>query len=92
MAGQVCLVAEVHGYVQGVGFRFWVLRQAIPLGLVGYVRNTWGGTVEVVAEGTPEAAQSLLEKLRRGPPGAEVERVDIRWEPARGGLHRFEIR
>ncbi|MEW6232236.1 MAG: acylphosphatase, partial [Chloroflexota bacterium] len=35
MAEQVRLVAEVHGYVQGVGFRFWVLRQAMQLGLVG---------------------------------------------------------
>jgi acylphosphatase len=66
----------VHGRVQGVGFRWFVWRQADRLQLGGLARNLRDGSVEVLADG-PEAALIELEHaLRRGPAGAHVERVE----------------
>jgi len=86
------LQAVVHGRVQGVSFRYYTQRQAQELGLNGYVRNRWDGTVEVVAEGPRAALDSLLSSLRRGPRAAFVTQVDVSWSPATGGFHRFEVR
>jgi acylphosphatase len=49
----------------------------MQLGLRGFARNRVDGTVEVVGEGEDAALHALLEGLRRGPPGAVVERVDV---------------
>ena len=86
------LRAIVHGYVQGVGFRYFVVRQANASGLRGYVRNRWDGTVEVIAEGPRPLLESLLALLRRGPSEAEVERVEVAWEAYSGQFGRFEVR
>ena len=66
----------IHGRVQGVGFRYFVSGEARALGLRGTVRNRPDGTVEVEAEGGPEALARLVEAVRRGPPAARVERVE----------------
>ncbi len=76
--------ASVRGRVQGVGFRYYVLREASYLGLEGFVANERDGSVHVVAEGAPAALDDLLERLRDGPPASIVERVIVRREPARG--------
>ncbi|HUG49133.1 MAG TPA: acylphosphatase [Candidatus Limnocylindria bacterium] len=86
------LEARVHGRVQGVGFRWFVRRQAIGLGLTGWVANEPGGSVRVVAEGEPAALEELAGLLRRGPDGAAVERVDVERLPFGGSFARFEIR
>ncbi len=86
------LKAVVHGRVQGVNFRAYTRRRALDLGLRGYVRNSWDGTVEVVAEGPRKALDSLLSFLRVGPPSAWVERVDVNWEGATGEFWSFEVR
>jgi acylphosphatase len=86
------LVATVHGFVQGVGFRWFVQREAVRLGLSGWVANQSDGSVEVVAEGADADVDQLVVALRRGPVGATVSQVDVRFEPARGGLRDFEIR
>lgn len=57
----------VRGHVQGVGFRWWTRARALELGLVGHARNTDDGRVEVVAQGSPEAIESLVELLREEP-------------------------
>jgi len=67
----------VEGRVQGVGFRWWVRREAIQLGLRGTIRNLPDGSVEVHATGPPELLDILDEALRSGPPGANVEKVRI---------------
>jgi acylphosphatase len=83
------LTAIVHGDVQGVGFRMFVWREAVRLGLRGYVRNLPDGTVEVVAEGPRPLLEQLLAALRRGPRAAEVTSVDVTWSPAIGAFTNF---
>jgi len=65
----------VRGRVQGVGYRYFVLRQADALGLTGYARNRADGTVEVIAEGSDEALGDLEARLGEGPAFAEVDGV-----------------
>ena len=74
----------VHGFVQGVGFRFAVEREARSRGVAGWVRNRPEGTVEAVFEGGREDVETLVCFCRRGPRGAEVERVDVAAESAEG--------
>jgi len=85
----VRLTAWVHGRVQGVGFRWWVRSRALELGLVGWAANLEDGRVEVVAEGTRPAAETLLAALKApGTPG-RVRTVIERWSDSRGGLTGF---
>jgi acylphosphatase len=86
------LTAVVRGEVQGVGFRFFVLRQANTRGLRGYVRNRADGSVEVVAEGPRAALEQLLRELHRGPSGAVVAEVEERWSEAAETFSGFVIR
>ncbi len=80
----------VRGLVQGVGFRWVCARRAAELGLTGWVRNKGDGTVEIVVEGAPDAVEGLVTWAHRGPPGAQVEAVDVTDE-APTGLTGFEI-
>jgi acylphosphatase len=66
----------VRGRVQGVGFRWFVLRAASELELEGYVRNQPDGSVEVLARGLVEAMGRLESSLAQGPSSAHVERVE----------------
>jgi len=65
----------VKGRVQGVGFRWFVQREAAELGLRGWVRNTDAGHVEVVASGKPEVLAELKEALKQGSRGSRVDAV-----------------
>jgi acylphosphatase len=86
----------VHGRVQGVGFRYFVLREARRLDLDGWTANEPDGSVRVVADGPREALDVLLEALREGPPASIVERVAVDWPPVAAGDwltgHGFSIR
>jgi len=92
MPDRVRIHASVHGFVQGVNFRYYTLRQARSLNLDGYVRNRLDGCVEVVAEGNSEAVGQLLEWLHAGSPSATVDRVDYEWQQPTGEFRRFEVR
>ncbi|MFH1470732.1 MAG: acylphosphatase [Candidatus Micrarchaeota archaeon] len=81
----------VSGVVQGVFFRGTVQREALTLGLKGWVRNLDDGRVECVAEGDKESLEKLLVWARRGPPGAVVEKVDFYWETATGAFKNFIV-
>jgi acylphosphatase len=81
----------VHGFVQGVGFRFAVERAAESRGVTGWVRNRPDGTVEAVFEGERKAVDALVDFCRRGPRGADVDRVDVIAESAEG-LFGFGVR
>ena len=81
----------VRGDVQGVGFRYFVQRNAGRLGLRGWVRNNDDGTVEVVAEGGRPELDQLKRALEEGPRMARVDRVEARWSEATGGLDGFDL-
>ena len=83
-----CIVA---GRVQGVGFRYFVLRQAQRFGVVGWVRNLDDGTVEVRAEGEADSLSKFLEKMRSGPSFSFVTDLVTR-EVSREGFDGFSIR
>jgi acylphosphatase len=65
----------VKGRVQGVGFRWFVHREAAELGLRGWVRNTDQGHVEIVAAGEPELLPELKTALRKGSRGSRVDAI-----------------
>ena len=81
----------VSGRVQGVGYRYFVMREASALGLTGHARNLPDGTVEVVAEGERRVLQTLEERLRDGPSFSEVDDVQ-RQEAEPTGCTDFHIR
>jgi acylphosphatase len=86
------LSAVVSGYVQGVGFRYFVVGKARVLGLHGYVRNGSAGEVEVVAQGTRAVLEQLLVLLRQGPPAAEVDDIQCAWREPTEHFSGFYIR
>ena len=86
------LHAVVEGHVQGVGFRYYVQENASNLGLKGWVRNRWDGTVEVMAEGERQALEMLLALLRRGPRASTVSGVNFEWQPPSGEFKHFQVR
>lgn len=88
----VRLDARVTGTVHGVGFRYFVLREAQVLGLVGWVANLPDGSVRCVAEGRRERLEALLDRLRDGPPAAIVDGVSVAWMPATGTFVSFGVR
>jgi acylphosphatase len=81
----------VHGRVQGVFFRDTTRRRASSRGVAGWVSNRPDGAVEAVFEGDPDAVRSMVEFVREGPRGAEVERVEESEEEPEG-LSGFEVR
>ena len=81
----------VHGRVQGVGFRWAIVRAAESRGVSGWVTNRADGTVEAVLEGEPDAVESVVRLSREGPRGAQVERVDVADEEPEA-LHGFLAR
>ena len=81
----------VHGLVQGVSFRHYTHRQALELGITGWVRNRPDGTVEALLEGPEEAVRNMVEWCRNGPPAAKVERLEVTHEDYRGEYKSFNI-
>jgi acylphosphatase len=67
----------VRGHVQGVFYRGWCVTTARVLGLSGWVRNLADGSVEILAWGSDQAVNALIERCREGPPAAIVEAVEV---------------
>lgn len=88
---QTRIELRIHGRVQGVSFRAHARERAVALGLVGLVRNRRDGSVELVAEGAPEAIEAIREWSHEGPPWARVERVETRQTEITGEYHGFVI-
>jgi acylphosphatase len=84
--------AIIEGRVQGVGFRYFVEENAVDLGLTGWVRNCWDGSVEVKAEGKRADLDRLLTELQRGPRSAFVTNIKTEWLPATGEFASFRVR
>ncbi len=92
MKDRASVRAVVYGRVQGVYFRAFVEEKAAELDLKGYVRNLPGGTVEAVAEGERKQLEKLIERLKMGPPGARVTRIDTKWSEYSGKYSDFTLR
>ena len=82
----------VSGRVQRVAFRYYARRQAISLGVRGYVRNLPGGEVEIVAEGEAVAVDQLAAWAADGPPMARVSGVEAIELEATVGYSEFSVR
>ena len=82
----------VRGRVQGVGFRWFVEREAHILQIAGWVRNNPDSTVEVFAQGTREQLAGLHSRLREGPRAARIDEVEISDAEPVTGLSSFQIR
>ena len=93
MAGLASFRTMVYGHVQGVFFRDFTVIHAISLGLTGYVRNLPGGRVlEVAAEGELEKLERLVDYLKVGPSGAQVEGVETNWTEYTANFSNFSVR
>jgi acylphosphatase len=84
--------AIVRGRVQGVSFRYYTALKAVEVEITGWVRNVPDGKVEVMAEGTRGQLGQLAEFLHRGPPGACVVAIEIKWQQPSGEFEDFTIR
>ncbi|GAA1343722.1 acylphosphatase [Arthrobacter roseus] len=83
------LHATVTGSVQGVGFRYWVRRQADQLDLMGTATNCDDGSVTVIAEGPTSSLDSLRDVLESGSTPGHVDGVDVRFAAATGKFSDF---
>ncbi|MBZ5657708.1 MAG: acylphosphatase [Acidobacteriia bacterium] len=81
----------VRGRVQGVGFRWFVEREAAILQIAGWVRNNHDGSVEVLAQGTRDQLAGLHSRLREGPRAARVDEVEVSEAQPAEGLTSFRI-
>jgi acylphosphatase len=84
----------IAGRVQGVGYREWMVVEAVRLGIAGWVRNRVDGSVEALIEGEEDAVEELLRACRRGP---RLARVDVIEEasaepPPEPGFRRLPTR
>jgi acylphosphatase len=93
MSDSFSIKVIVYGHVQGVFFRDYALQQARILGVTGYVRNLQSSNaVEIQAEGKRTKLEELIDKLKIGPGGAKVEKMDITWLDYNGYYSCFSIR
>jgi acylphosphatase len=82
--------ARIEGGVQGVGYRAWVESTARAMGLTGWVRNRRDSSVEMVLQGPFERVGEMLRRCERGPPTADVTRVEVLSENL-GAYDDFEV-
>jgi acylphosphatase len=71
----IAVTLRIEGRVQGVGFRWWAVGEAQRLGLRGWARNRFDGSVEILALGEPAAIAALEQACASGPPAARVSAV-----------------
>jgi acylphosphatase len=82
---------SITGRVQGVFYRAWTREQAERLGVTGWVRNCPDGHVEAHVEGDQAAVEQMIERLRDGPPAANVENLRV-WDADTLDFDGFEVR
>jgi acylphosphatase len=89
-----CVRAEitVNGLVQGVGFRYYILRQAQRLGLKGFVKNLFTGEVHTLAEGERGIIEEIIKLIKTGPSHAKVKNCRVEWSDSTDEFTTFEIR
>ena len=82
----------VSGRVQGVFFRSETRYKANRRNVTGWIRNTSDGRVEAIFEGEKEDVERMIDFCRRGPSGARVMKIDVRWEDYIGEFKDFKVR
>ncbi|WP_042373739.1 acylphosphatase [Streptacidiphilus neutrinimicus] len=92
MSAEVRMTAWVRGRVQQVGFRWWTRSRALEIGLRGYASNLGDGRVQVVAQGSREQCEQLLDLLRNGDTPGRVDGVTELWGAAESAYEGFAIR
>ncbi|NTV22616.1 MAG: acylphosphatase [Candidatus Yonathbacteria bacterium] len=85
------MTCTISGRTQGVMFRDFIQRSALALGIVGQVWNEKDGSVTVVAEGEETVLAELLARIKKGPPLARVEHVEVKYADAMGEFEGFHI-
>ena len=81
----------VSGLVQGVFFRYNTCDQAERLKVTGWAKNRWDGKVEALLEGEKGDVEKLIAWCHQGPPGAQVDKVEVKWEEYKGEFNSFSI-
>jgi acylphosphatase len=82
----------IEGLVQGVYFRASTREEAVRLDVGGWVRNLPDGSVEALFEGEKKKVEEIVGWCYKGPPGARVIKVDLKWEPYKGEFRHFDVR
>lgn len=82
----------ISGYVQGVGYRYFVRSNASRLGLTGWVRNTDDNSVEAVFSGEKDVIEQMIALCRKGPFLAEVKDIEVKWEEEEEKFEEFIVR
>jgi acylphosphatase len=81
----------VHGFVQGVGFRSYVIREAQKFRITGYAKNNEDDTVQIIGEGPRDILLNFLALVKKGPSHARVSHLSIYWEKASGEFSDFSV-
>lgn len=81
----------ISGFVQGVGYRQFVAKNADKLGLRGFVQNIEGGKVEALFQGDRKDIEKMIDECRKGPFLSEIKNVDIEWVDEMDEFPAFEI-
>ncbi len=89
--GVIARHVSVTGHVQGVFYRAWLRDEADRIGVTGWVRNCPDGRVEAHVEGYEQAVEQIVERLRQGPPTANVDDVRL-WDVEPCEFDGFEVR
>jgi acylphosphatase len=82
----------VNGLVQGVGYRYFVIRHADNLNLKGYTQNLFTGEVLTEVEGDESLIQELIKQLKIGPMKSHIVNCSVEWSEYKNEFKRFEVR
>jgi len=83
---------KVSGFVQGVGFRYFILRKATELNLNGYVKNMMDESVLIIAEGEKYLLENLISEAKIGPRSANVTSCEYFFSEYKNEFKNFEVR
>ncbi|MCL5438881.1 MAG: acylphosphatase [Patescibacteria group bacterium] len=81
----------ISGFVQGIGYRQFVRKEAEKLGLKGFVQNIEGGKVEALFQGDKKNIEKIIDECKKGPYLSEIKKVDIEWVDEMDEFPGFEI-
>jgi len=81
----------VNGLVQGVGFRYYIYREALALNVTGFTKNLYSGEVITVVEGEKAMIEELIKKIKVGPSHAAVKDCWIEWQEPKNEFDNFDI-